>query len=73
MLGKTEFLKKKTIAIDLGNFGLEDMAYIKTVTVDGQRLHAVHAADGTPLTVCADRKLAFATVLQHDMQAVSVH
>lgn len=58
---------------DLGSMGLEDMAYIKAVVIDGKKLHAIHAADGTPLTVVADRQLAFATVSQHDMQAVSVH
>lgn len=58
---------------ELGSLGLEDMAYVKTVVVDGKKLHAIHAADGTPLTVVADRQLAFATVSQHDMQAVSVH
>jgi len=73
MLNKLDSLKKELSSRDLGNVGIEDIAYIKTVTVDGQRLHAIHAADGTPLTVVADRTLAFATVTQHDMQACSVH
>ena len=73
MLGKLETLKKTISARDLSSFGIEDIAYVKTVTVDGQTLHSIHAADGTPLTVVSDRGLAFATVSQHDMQAVSVH
>lgn len=73
MLNKLELLKKTLSSSDLGNFGIEDVAYIKTVVVDGQRLHSIHAADGTPLTVVSDRGLAFATVTQHDMQPVSVH
>jgi hypothetical protein len=73
MLGKLETLKKTISARDLGSVGIEDIAYVKTVLIDGQKLHAIHAADGTPLTVVADRTLAFATVSQHDMQAVSVH
>jgi hypothetical protein len=73
MLDKQELLKKTLSARDLGSFGIEDMAYVKIVTIDGQRLHSIHAADGTPLTVVGDRKLAFATVSQHDMQPVSVH
>jgi len=73
MLNKLELLKKTLSARDLGSFGIEDIAYVKSVTIDGQKLHAIHAADGTPLTVVADRGLAFATVSQHDMQAVSVH
>jgi hypothetical protein len=55
------------------NLGLENYAYVKTVTVDGQKLHAVFAADGTPLTVVNKRELAFATVLQHELEALSVH
>ena len=73
MLHKFEQLKKALSAQDLGAFGIEDVAYIKSVTVDGQQLHAIHAADGTPLTVVADRNLAFVTVSQHDMQPMSVH
>ena len=73
MLNKVEILKKTLSARELGAFGIEDVAYIKSVTVDGQKLHAIHAADGTPLTVVADRALAFATVRQHDMQPASVH
>jgi hypothetical protein len=73
MLSKVEQLKKTLSASDLGSFGIEDIAYVKSVTVDGQRLHAIHAADGTPLTVVAERELAFATVRQHDMSPASVH
>lgn len=73
MLDKLERMKKGLSANDLGRFGLEDIAYIKTVTLNGQKFHAIHAADGTPLTVVNERDLAFATVLQHDMQPSSVH
>jgi len=73
MIIKTETPKHQLSANDLGSLGLEDMAYVKMVTVDGQKLHAIHAADGTPLTVVAERDLAFATVLQHEMQPASVH
>lgn len=73
MLGKGEYLRKGLSAHDLGRFGLEDIAYIKSVTVNGQKFHSIHAADGTPLTVVNERSLAFATVRQHDMQPASVH
>jgi len=73
MLGKTETMKQTLANGELGNLGIEDMAYVKSVFVDGQRLHAIHAADGTPLTVVSDRAVAFATVSQHDMQPMSVH
>ena len=45
MLNKLDLLKKTISARELGSFGLEDTAYIKPVVVDGQRLHAIHAAD----------------------------
>lgn len=73
MLNKLDLLKKNLSTRDLGSVGIEDTAYIKSVTIDGQKLHAIHAADGTPLTVVAERELAFATVRQHDMQPASVH
>ena len=73
MLEKLDNLKTKLNSNELGNLGIENIAYVKTVTVDGEKLHAIHAADGTPLTVVSDRNLAFATVSQHDMQPMSVH
>lgn len=73
MLSKTGLTKKATAARDFGSMGLEDIAYIKSIIVDGRRLHAIHAADGTPLTVVNERDLAFATVRQHDMHPASVH
>jgi hypothetical protein len=73
MMNKIEPPKRKLSAHDLGSLGLEDTAYIKMVTVDGQKLHAIHAADGTPLTVVAERDIAFATVRQHEMRPQSVH
>ncbi len=73
MLGKIELLKKNLSLSELGSFGIEDIAYVKSVTIDGNKFHAIHAADGTPLTVVAERDLAFATVRQHDMSPASVH
>lgn len=58
---------------ELIRVGLNDTAYVKTVKVEGQTFFAVHAADGTPLTVAKARDLAFATVRQNNMEPVSVH
>ena len=73
MLSKLELLKKNLSSQDFTSFGVDDIAYVKSVMVDGQRVHAIHAADGTPLTVVSERDLAFATVRQHDMSPASVH
>ena len=53
--------------------GIEQVAYVKPVEIDGHTAFAVHAADGTEITVLAQRDLAFATVRQHDLEPVSVH
>lgn len=58
---------------DLAMLGLNDVAYVKTLIVDDERVYAVHAADGTEMAVMADRDTAFAAILQHDMTALSVH
>jgi len=58
---------------DLAAMGLNDIAYVKSVFVDGQHIQSVHAADGTPLTVLPARDIAFAAVRQHEMEPVSVH
>jgi hypothetical protein len=58
---------------ELGLLGIEDLAYVKPVEVEGAVAFAVHAADGSQIAVLADRDLAFATVRQHDMEPVSVH
>lgn len=58
---------------ELGLLGMQDVAYVKHVVVDGEDAFAVHAADGTQIAVMEDRALAFAVVRQHDMEPVSVH
>jgi hypothetical protein len=70
---KPIFIRQTQSSLDLGAYGLETLAYVKKVTVDGQIFHSVHAADGTPLTIIAERDLAFATVRQHDLEPTSVH
>jgi hypothetical protein len=35
--------------------------------------YAVHAADGTQITILPDRNVALATVRQHDLEPLSVH
>ena len=58
----------------LAHLGLEQMAYIKRVTLeDGQIGFAIHAADGQEMAVMSDRDVAFATVRQNDLEPVSVH
>jgi hypothetical protein len=65
--------KRSLSSNEFGALGLEETAYVKAIMIDGQKLHAIHAADGTPLTVVGERELAFATVRQHALQPASVH
>ena len=58
---------------ELALFGMQDMAYVKPIVVDGTRGYAVYAADGTAIAVLADRDTAFAMLRQHDLEPVSVH
>jgi hypothetical protein len=58
---------------ELALLGMQDLAYIKTVVVNGVVAFAVHAADGTQVAVLPDREIALVTVRQHDLEPLSVH
>ena len=58
---------------ELAVFGMQDLAYVKPVVVNGVTAFAVHAADGTQVAVLPDRELALATIRQHDLEPLSVH
>ena len=58
---------------DFAALGMSDLAYVKSVWVDGRIAYAIHAADGTSMAVVNDRALAFAAIRQHDLEAVDVH
>ena len=58
---------------DLAMLGMQDIAYVKPVIVEGTAGYAVHAADGTQMALIANRDLAFAVVRQNEMEPVSVH
>jgi hypothetical protein len=64
---------KQMSARELALLGVQDLAYIKRVVVDGAAGYAVHAADGTQIALLPDREVAFATVRQNDLEPVSVH
>ncbi|MGO4125569.1 DUF1150 family protein [Inquilinus sp. YAF38] len=58
---------------DFAAIGLNQIAFVKPVVVEGEPAFAVHGADGTPLAMVKDRDLAFAVVRQNDMEPVSAH
>jgi hypothetical protein len=63
----------QTTTTDLAQMGVNQIAYIKPVEVDGTTAWSIHGADGTALTVVRDHDQAFAVVRQNDMEPVSVH
>jgi len=60
-------------AHDLAAFGVQDLAFIKPVSVNDEVGYAIHAADGTQMALVGDRDVAFAAVRQHGLEPVSVH
>jgi hypothetical protein len=58
---------------DLAAWGVDDVAYVKSVRQDGNTVYAIHAADGTQMAIVRDRQVAWAAIRQHDLEPVSVH
>ena len=57
----------------LAQLGMQQIAYVKPVVLNGEQGFAIHAADGTPMAVAADRDLAIAAVVQHELLPTLVH
>jgi hypothetical protein len=68
----TEEMRHMTVS-DLATLGMQDIAYVKRVLVDGAPGYAIHAADGTQMALIPDRDVAFAVVRQNELEPVSVH
>ena len=60
-------------AHDLAAFGVQDLAFIKPVSVNDEVGYAIHAADGTQMALVGDRDVAFAAVRLLGLEPVSVH
>jgi hypothetical protein len=72
MIQTSEQLRHMTTN-DLAMLGVQDIAYVKPVVVDGTAGYAIHAADGTQMALTGDRDIAFAVVRQNELEPVSVH
>jgi hypothetical protein len=57
----------------LQKLGMPSVAYLKPVLVNGAMGYAIHAADGTPMAVAADRDIAIAVILENEMHPTWVH
>jgi hypothetical protein len=60
-------------AQDFAILGLQDLAYVRAVTLEGTPGYGIFAADGTQLAFAPTRALADAAIREHDLFPVSVH
>jgi len=60
-------------AHELAMLGVQAVAYVKPVWIEGIERFTIHAADGTPMAMLDDRRAAFAVIRQNDLEPVSVH
>lgn len=58
---------------DFRDMGAHVVAYVRPVAMRGKTLYAVHAADGTPLSLVDSEDKALDTIEHHDMEPVRVH
>jgi hypothetical protein len=60
-------------AEQLAQLGMQQIAYVKPVMVNGTAAFAIHAADGTPMAIAAGLDVALAAIAQHEMIPAQVH
>jgi hypothetical protein len=60
-------------AEQLAQLGMQQIAYVKPVVVNGSACFAIHAADGTPLAIARDLDVAIAAIVQHEMEPAQLH
>lgn len=58
---------------DFAAMGVQQLAYIKPALVNGVTAFTIHAADGTQIGMAPNRDVAFAAVVQHELEPVSLH
>ena len=58
---------------DLASFGMQQMAYIRPVILNGMEAFAICAADGTHLAFHQDENTAKVLTRQHALEPMTVH
>lgn len=66
-------LLKNLSSQDFLTFGMHDVAYIRRVYIDGKDGFAVHAADGTPLSVLDSFDEARQIIQHNDLESANLH
>lgn len=70
---QASFALRHLSVADWARFGVQQIAYIRPVMVDGVAAISIHAADGTPIGAAPTAELAIAAIEQHELAAVLVH
>jgi hypothetical protein len=60
-------------AEQLAQLGMQQIAYVKPVVVNGTAAFSIHAADGTPMAIAGELDVAVAAIVQHEMVPAQVH
>ncbi len=58
---------------DFLTFGIHDIAYVRKIHMQGQEGFAIHAADGTPLSVMDTMDEALQVIEHNDLASAHVH
>ncbi|MCC7305320.1 MAG: DUF1150 family protein [Alphaproteobacteria bacterium] len=58
---------------DFLTFGRQQVAYIREIRVDDRLAYAIHAADGTPLSVMDSLDAAMIAIRHNDLESAIVH
>ena len=58
---------------DLLAFGLHEVAYVRMVQIGGRSAYAIHAADGTPLSVMETMDTALAAIRHNDLEPIRIN
>ncbi len=64
---------KKLSPQDFLSYGMQDVAYVREIHVDGRDGFAVHAADGTPLSVMDSLEEALHIIHHNDLESAILH
>lgn len=72
-MSQSTMLLSELSAEAFASLGVNQVAYVRPVEENGVGVFAVHAADGTRLSVLPEVAVAFAAIVQNDMQPLSLH
>lgn len=77
MLDQKTFSMRKLVqnmgSSEILKLGVDQLAYVRMIEQDHQSFYAVHAADGTPLSMMESYDEAVQTIEDNDLKAVTVH